>query len=343
MAGNPKRLSVVIIGPMADRVDDAGVPVSDHLPNIARALRACNARFAERGVDIFFVPVSAHDLRTGDINEFAFLSIDQADLAIADISQRSPNVFYELCMLHALGRPTIVIDNSSTVGDLPFYLRRLKVVGVDDFAVEQLTPALMEALSAYVTSGSFAPLRSNPIEHFYGSALVDASAASGVATGYFYNFVRRVIQNDYGLIARLQKQGRRETKDIRALCVVLPSTLNAVNDDQRVLEKLPSYHRGREYKDAEFGRPMTYNTAGPYITDYATPLTALTVSTSYIRLKRLLSAFPIPDFVDIEKFEQRLVLAYRETITRLVEETAGMNPARLKFATARELADEFSR
>ncbi|MBI1188515.1 MAG: hypothetical protein GC206_14475 [Alphaproteobacteria bacterium] len=342
MVTNRKRLSVVIIGPMADREDGAGVPISAHLPNIAEALRACNERFAERNIDVQFVPVSAHDLPSGDIPEFAFLSIDQADLAIADISQRSANVFYELSMLHALGRPTIVIDNSAAVGDLPFYLRRLKVVGVDDFTVERLTPSLLEALSAYVASGSFAPLRSNPIEHFYGSALVDASAASGIATGYFYNFVRRVIANDYGLIARLQKQGRRETKDIRALCVVLPTTLNSVNDDQRVLEGLPTYFRGREYKDADFFRPMVFNTAGPYITDYATPLIALTVSTSYIRLRRLLGAFPVPNFVDIDKFEQRLIAAYRETITRLVEETAGMNPSRVKFATPQELSEEFS-
>lgn len=343
MTGNSKRLSVVIIGPMADREGDAGVPISQHLPNIARALRTCNDLFAQRGVAVQFHPVSAHDFPTGDIPEFAFLSIDQADLAIVDISQRSPNVFYELSMLHALGRPTILIDNKATVGDLPFYLRRTKVIGVDDFSVEQVAPALMETLSTYVSSGSFLAARSNPIEQFYGSALVDASAASGIATGYFYNFVRRVIANDTGLIPRLQKQGRRETRDIRALCVVLPTTLNSVNDDQRVLESLPTYFRGREYKDADFVRPMVFNTAGPYITDYATPLIALTVSTSYIRLKRFLNTFPVPNFVDIDKFEQRLISAYRETIARLVEETAGMNPGRITFATPKELAAELAR
>lgn len=337
-----QRISVVIIGPMADRSDSAGVPISEHLPNIARALLVCNERFAERGVGVRFVPVSAHDLRSGDIPEFAFLSIDQADLAIADISQRSANVFYELSMLHALGRPTIVVDSSANLGDLPFYLRRLKVVGVDDFTEEQLATSLMETLSTYVASGTFAPLRSNPIDHFYGSALVDASAASGIATGYFYNFVRRVVANDYGLIARLQKQGRRETKDIRALCVVLPTALTSVNDDQRILENLPGYFRGREYKDAEFVRPMVFNTVGPYIIDYATPLIALTVSTSYIRLKRLLSAFPVPNFVDVDKFEQRLISSYRDTVTRLVEETAGMNPSRVKFTTANELSEELA-
>ena len=113
-----------------------------------------------------------------------------------------------------------------------------------------------------------------------------------------------------------------------------------MNDDQRIIEALPGYKRGRQYQDREFVRPMFFNTAGPYIIDYATPLTALTVSTSYIRLRRLLTSFPIREFVDLEKFEQRLISAYQETIVRLVAETAGMNPNRIRFARPAELRDE---
>lgn len=49
--------------------------------------------------------------------------IAKADFIIADMSERNPNVFYEVGYAHALGKPTILLTNN--VDDIPFDLRHL--------------------------------------------------------------------------------------------------------------------------------------------------------------------------------------------------------------------------
>lgn len=49
--------------------------------------------------------------------------IARADLIIADMSGRNPNVFYEVGYAHALNKPTILITKSAA--DIPFDLKHL--------------------------------------------------------------------------------------------------------------------------------------------------------------------------------------------------------------------------
>ena len=48
-----------------------------------------------------------------------------ADVVLADLSTRNPNVFYELGLAHALGKPVCLVSN--TTEDIPFDLRHLRV------------------------------------------------------------------------------------------------------------------------------------------------------------------------------------------------------------------------
>jgi SAM-dependent methyltransferase len=56
-------------------------------------------------------------------------SIRAADLLLCDMSGRNPNVFYELGLAHAIGKPTILV--SSTEQDIPFDLRHVRVILYD--------------------------------------------------------------------------------------------------------------------------------------------------------------------------------------------------------------------
>lgn len=58
---------------------------------------------------------------TGSILERVFNQISKADLIIADMSERNPNVFYEVGYAHALGKTTILLTNKTD--DIPFDLK----------------------------------------------------------------------------------------------------------------------------------------------------------------------------------------------------------------------------
>ncbi len=50
----------------------------------------------------------------------------RAELLLADMTGRNPNVFYELGLAHAIGKPVVLISNS--IEDVPFDLRGLRVI-----------------------------------------------------------------------------------------------------------------------------------------------------------------------------------------------------------------------
>jgi nucleoside 2-deoxyribosyltransferase len=53
-------------------------------------------------------------------------AINQADIIIADCTNRNPNVFYEVGIAHAMGKQTILMVQ--TIDDIPFDLRGLRVI-----------------------------------------------------------------------------------------------------------------------------------------------------------------------------------------------------------------------
>jgi nucleoside 2-deoxyribosyltransferase len=58
---------------------------------------------------------------SGSILERIYNQISKADLVIADMSERNPNVFYEVGYAHAIGKTTVLITRSAE--DIPFDLK----------------------------------------------------------------------------------------------------------------------------------------------------------------------------------------------------------------------------
>ena len=52
-------------------------------------------------------------------------SIAEAKLILCDMSERNPNVFYELGLAHAIGKPAILMARKED--DIPFDLRHVQV------------------------------------------------------------------------------------------------------------------------------------------------------------------------------------------------------------------------
>jgi nucleoside 2-deoxyribosyltransferase len=55
--------------------------------------------------------------------------INDARVLVAELTQRNPNVFYELGLAHALEKPVVLI--SSNEADVPFDLHHIRVIYYD--------------------------------------------------------------------------------------------------------------------------------------------------------------------------------------------------------------------
>ncbi len=55
--------------------------------------------------------------------------IQDADVLVAELTDKNPNVFYELGLGHAIGKPIVLI--SETIDDVPFDLQQLRVILYD--------------------------------------------------------------------------------------------------------------------------------------------------------------------------------------------------------------------
>ena len=75
-------------------------------------------------------PVRADDLfRAGVIVADLWAMIQAAKVLLAELTTKNPNVFYELGLAHAIGKPIVLV--SETMNDVPFDLQQLRVLLYD--------------------------------------------------------------------------------------------------------------------------------------------------------------------------------------------------------------------
>ncbi|MDA8056021.1 MAG: hypothetical protein M0Z77_10320 [Thermoplasmatales archaeon] len=70
------------------------------------------------------------------------MKINEADIVIADLTDRNPNVFYELAIAHALSKP--VIHMSKKGERIPFDVNQYRYVSYDDTDLAELEPTQQE-------------------------------------------------------------------------------------------------------------------------------------------------------------------------------------------------------
>jgi transcriptional regulator with AAA-type ATPase domain len=102
-----------VLMPFADQNDLQAV-YNEHIKNVIE--NKCGLR-CERADDIYDI---------SGIMQSVWESINKATLIIADLTQRNPNVFYELGIAHTLGKPVIIITQSMDF--VPFDLRHLRCI-----------------------------------------------------------------------------------------------------------------------------------------------------------------------------------------------------------------------
>ena len=102
-------------------------------------------------------PVRADDLfRPSVIVSDLWQMIQDAKLLLAELTTKNANVFYELGLAHAIGKPVVLV--SETMGDVPFDLQQLRILLYD-----KNDPAWGEKLSDGITKAIAETLKS-PVE-----------------------------------------------------------------------------------------------------------------------------------------------------------------------------------
>lgn len=223
--------NVFVIGPMGadkDKPSESGTPISQHMENIAAALRAIMPRYVKPPSRWeVFSPLEGATA----ITDYVFTHIDDADLAVADITSRSPSVMYELAYFHALGTPMIVLDDSGRPEDaLPFYLKDVNVLPIKDFSVGTLTKELNERVQQLFNPDIYQDFGKNPITGFYGAPLMEISGAATIARGYYSNFLRGFIDSNNGIAVSY------EEGDIDRIYVLKPSPNLSLKSDFDLFE-----------------------------------------------------------------------------------------------------------
>jgi hypothetical protein len=98
------------------------------------------------------LPVRGDDLYGHDIMEDIWKGILKARIVIADITDRNPNVFYELGIAHTIGKPVILLTQRLT--DIPFDLNRFRHIVYQDNldGYDMLTKHLRASIREIVAS-----------------------------------------------------------------------------------------------------------------------------------------------------------------------------------------------
>lgn len=352
------RLDVVVLGPMDAQ---AGARAS-HCEIIRDALDrtlaepALQALLRARGFQSFRVtcPEGWHG---ADINKNVFSAIDQADLAILDLSARpgesgpSANVMYELGLVHALGLPYLMLHRRSE--KLPFYLHQLQAIqlAADGYPkAAELRRALRLKLAAFLDPLGVSSFETNPISSYYGdAAVIDISAAMGLAVGYFQNFVYRVLVTPNYLRAARARYDE--------LVVLMPGDLkgDAFTDIER-LRGLARAHSSQALDNPTLAasdesgdvRKLSVHTLGRSIFDVPTAAYALRQSPRYVRRLPATGAANAAQTAALHRAEQRLLQQFAQSLEYLLrraQELHGLARASIRLApiptTAAELAAVF--
>lgn len=346
---------IFVGGPMGDTADDgAGTPFSDHISRMQAALNRVRDEINSESQDVFVrvnTPEGDKD-NAGMITSTVFGMIDTTELGVMDVSSGSPSVMYELAMMHALGIPTIpiVLRPKEGTRKVPFYLKDTYQADVSDFEEETLYTVLKPMVRRVIFGGATGnDPADNPMTQYYGLPLLDISASTGLATGYFHNFLRHLIKVNDGVLAK-----RDDILD--RLVVLQPESLSDAEGLKQKTERRLAREGiemfqvggrdGQVYEDREQARgQMLLYAAGRYIFDAPAPLAAQEASPRFRRLRKMMvpasAQGPAGDSARelLHRFEQRMIEGFMSTLRRLPDAYPGTNPDYLTTMTLDEFVE----
>ena len=233
-------LEIVILGAMRGQKSDTSKKICQATVEILNEDKATTILF-NKGIASEPIVTYPEEWKEQHIAEGVFDKLDTADLIIVNITPKkgktdpTPNVFYELGLIHALGIPYLIVIKKGF--EVPFYLRHNRYYEVANFGIQTLKKALRDPLYDFIDDNTPNVYTQNDISRFYnGLPVIDISATVGLATGYYMNFARRILKDDGFISFHPDK--------IKALIIVRPFDIfNTYLQDRQNLENLLSRNK----------------------------------------------------------------------------------------------------
>lgn len=350
-------LDIFVGGSMGNtRSDGAGLTFDAHLPNIVAVIQRIISEYeAEQREDGYRLEILDPSREAvGQITDRVFSMIDRSELGVFDCSNAAPGAMYELTLMHALGKPVIPIAFSEPQNNeartLPHYLKDDYGILVGTFSQVELYEKLSEKFQLLL-AGEDDTLNAsmNAISRFYGLPLLDVSATTGLATGYFHNFLRHQLE--------ARAQVFVDLPELEAIVIVKPSTLHEVEGIKDVLRRRAS-EVGVAYEEVgrgDGGQFIAVNQVrgrvlldkiGPYLVDIPAPLSAQLSSPRRDKLLSDQAAAPASSRsgydLRLERMEDAMIDRWFFTVRNLVNRNR-LQSQRLRFMTIDELFQDLSR
>lgn len=346
-----RRLDIVVLGPMGGENEKTPAPQCLQIKEaLERVLSEERAKELLSKAQINNYLVHAPEQWGGaDIIDGVFSRIDSADLVIISLTPRtgpdgqvSANVYYELGLVNSLGIPHILLVQKGT--KVPFYLKNFRYQEVENNDIQHLAQQLSQSLYTFLDLDSRENLGASPVSRFYdGLPVVDISAAVGLGTGYYTNFIERFL-----------KEGgyRNEYPElVRGLIMARPQSLDhSYNTDKQHLTQVLE-QAGMTLKTEQLPQPKE-NPRGPVWIDHVDgiiidlPRTMYTLKHSprFMTLTRRLyprdpsgHAHPQAQHL-LKQMSQRLIEQMESGVRYLMRQRLhGVEPHRFAISTIDEL------
>jgi hypothetical protein len=105
------------------------MPTKDWLPDVKQTIESAAAGFE--------CELSVDNAAPGDIMNQVWRDIRRSEVVVADVTDKNPNVFYEMGLAHALGKTTIIIKQKDAP-PVPFDLRNYRYFEYDTGKLAEL-------------------------------------------------------------------------------------------------------------------------------------------------------------------------------------------------------------
>jgi hypothetical protein len=165
---------------------------------------------------------------TEGILDRIFTQISKADVVVADMTGRNPNVFYEVGYAHALGKITLLLTQA--VDDIPFDLKHRQHIvygGKIDALRKELGDRLRWAIEESLRNRS--PLRTERFALFvYGLEAVKPDAILEIPS-----FVAESPSRDFSIPLQLRNDSPELTTHIRHVYLLSKSKASLVPTEQK--------------------------------------------------------------------------------------------------------------
>ncbi|MEM1055277.1 MAG: STING domain-containing protein [Bacteroidota bacterium] len=301
-----RRLDILVLGPMGE--DPAGptstVPIRDALERLLQE-DEIRALLDARSVQSATVHMPEGQNEPEIVQRVLHL-LDTADLVVFNLNPKEStpdraNVFYELGLVHALGIPSMLVASAGT--EVPFYVQSVRRYIASDFEVSTLADLLRQPLRDFLDTTNAATFANDRVSQFYRAPVINISAAAGLAVGYYFNFLARLI-TEGGFLAEYPDAYRH-------VVYVRPSSLETTYqaDQERLRRALEAegltLETGRQLKaiPADNKGPIWYDHVEDIVIDIPRAIYTLRRSP---RLLSFLARAPA-ERIQEAAFEQRLL------------------------------------